>query len=100
MLRGRGHYTSVELAAYKDLHVIPFNKYIKDDCSQPLDTDERTGAKMRRIVYEKPLHPFVELSHDDLEAMAHTDAAAVLMTERFFVTAIAALDPRPRTIKV
>ena len=67
----------------------------------PMTAPMLKDQEFRRFVYSMiPLgKPFVELSGDDQEAMAYTDAAAVLMTERFVVTAIAALDPRPRTIK-
>lgn len=72
MFWGAGKYTSVEIAAYNQLHIIPFNKHIRDECSPEMGC---------RRIRENSLHPFNQLSDEDLETMAHANAA-LLIAER------------------
>ena len=78
-----GNFTDAEIDAYNELHVLPFNPAIGNDCQELPDPQfaDRfyTACKTLR---ERPEHPYHELAEEELRFLAVHDAVAALVLGR------------------
>lgn len=75
-------FSDEQIAAYNELHVIPFNPAVGKLCeSVPDDRFPDRDQEVRRCetVRERPPHPYTQLADADLEALAETDPAAAVI---------------------
>lgn len=79
-------FTDAQIAAYDELHVIPFNRAIRKDCATQPDPQfpGQTGFEMTTCHWlrERPEHPYTQLSDEALAELAQTDAAAANVLAR------------------
>ncbi len=72
-------FSDEQIAAYNELHVIPFNPAIGKLCErQPDPQFPGMDLEMARCetIRERPPHPYMALSDDELQVLAETDPAA------------------------
>ena len=75
-------FSDEQIAAYNELHVIPFNPAIGKLCESLPDhrfPDRQQDVQSCETVRERPPHPYTQLSDADLQALAETDAAAAVI---------------------
>ncbi len=76
------NFSDAQIAAYNELHVIPFNPPVGKLCDQTPDPQlPGMGFEIERCetVRERPLHPYHQLDDEALQTLAETDAAAALV---------------------
>lgn len=71
-----GDFSDAEIAAYNDLHVIPFNRRVRQECMEIPTYDSPVRRDLCTNVRENPPHPYTQLDLDELKHLATTDAAA------------------------
>jgi len=75
-------FSDEQIAAYNELHVLPFNPAVGKHCDSAPDLrfpDRQQEVQRCETVRERPPHPYTQLSDADLEALAETDAAAAVI---------------------
>ncbi len=76
------NFSDAQIAAYNELHVIPFNPAVGKLCDQTPDPQlPGMGFEIERCetVRERPPHPYHQLVDEALQTLAETDAAAALI---------------------
>ena len=79
---GLEDFSDEQIAAYNELHVIPFNPAVGKLCDQTPDPQfPGMDFEIERCetVRERPSHPYTQLDDEALQALAETDAAAALV---------------------
>jgi hypothetical protein len=78
-----GDFSDEEIARYNDLHILPFNKAVGQDCEEIPHPNfiDRTYT-MCKTVREFPEHPYAELDTQALMELAVHDQVAALMLGR------------------
>lgn len=78
-----GDFTDAEIDAYNELHVLPFNPAVGNDCQELPDPqfDDRYYTTCK-TVRERPEHPYHELAEEELRFLAVHDAVAALVLGR------------------
>ena len=85
LLRISRDYTPQEIAAFNQLHVLPFNPQVGEDCGPETIFDPDVGQIDTygcTPVLEFPEHPYSELPTEELIALAETDAEAAVFASR------------------
>ena len=83
LVMGLGDFTDEEIDAYNELHVLPFNPAVGNDCQElpdPQFTDR--FHKTCKTVRERAEHPYHDLAESELRYLAMHDAAAALVLGR------------------
>jgi len=78
-----GNFSDEEIARYDDLHILPFNKAVGQECEElphPNFTDRM--YTVCKTVREFPEHPYAELDTQALRELAVHDQVAALMLGR------------------
>jgi len=78
-----GNFSDEEIARYNELHILPFNKAVGEECEElphPNFTD-RTYTVCKTI-RQFPEHPYAQLDSEALLELAVDDAVAALMLGR------------------
>jgi len=76
------NFSDAQIAAYNELHVIPFNPPVGKLCGQTPDPQfPNMDFEIERCetVRERPPHPYHQLDEEALQTLAQTDAAAALV---------------------
>lgn len=79
---GLENFSDEQIAAYNELHVIPFNPAVGKLCDQMPDPQfPGTDFEIERCetVRERPSHPYTQLDDEALQTLAESDAAAALV---------------------
>ena len=75
-------FSDEQIAAYNELHVIPFNPAVGKLCDQTPDPQlPGMGFEIERCetLRERPSHPYTQLDDEALQTLAEADAAAALV---------------------
>lgn len=77
---GLGKFSEAEIAAYNQLHVIPFNPEAKQHCRQVV-SEYAVGGFGTNCTTERehPPHPYEALDSEELSELAEHDAAAAII---------------------
>jgi hypothetical protein len=76
----RGEFSDAEIAAYNDLHILPFNRVTGENCREEQSQfDSNIFAKVCEVSRERPPHPYELLDSNDLISLADHDSVAALV---------------------
>ena len=79
---GLGSFSDEQIAAYNELHVIPFNPAVGKLCDQTPDPQfpgKDFEIERCETLRERPSHPYTQLDDEALQTLAEADAAAALV---------------------
>lgn len=78
-----GDFSDEEIARYNDLHILPFNRAVGQDCQQLPDPSLfNQSYTVCETVRERPEHPYSQLGTEALMELAVHDQVAALMLGR------------------
>ena len=76
-------FSDLEVAAFNELHVIPFNREADKVCSDELSEHTVGGTyQLCHSIYENPPHPYESMSFEELATLAEADALAAAYASR------------------
>lgn len=80
LLFASAEFTDEEIATYNKYHILPFNPVVDEVCYDVIaeDNTNYVGTQCKRIRQRPDPHPYASIAKDELQALAVTDAAAVL----------------------
>ena len=84
LVMGLGDFTDAEIDAYNELHVLPFNPAVGEDCRE-LPDPQFPGQDFQtcKTLRERPEHPYNDLADEDLRYLAvHEPVASLLLGRR------------------
>lgn len=78
-----GDFSDAEIDAYNELHVLPFNRAVDNDCQELPDPEFADQFYTTcKTVREYPEHPYHDLAAQELRLLAVHDAVAALVLGR------------------
>lgn len=76
----RGEFSDAEIAAYDDLHILPFNRVTGENCTEEQSVyAPNVFGTVCEISRERPPHPYELLDSDALISLSDHDSVAALM---------------------
>ena len=76
-------FSDLEVAAFNELHVIPFNRIAESVCIEsPSKFDPEGTVRNCDDTYENPPHPYESMSFEELATLAEADAMAAAYASR------------------